>query len=153
MSKIPYVSKLSSAYDMARVTNTLSLLMCSGVPMTDSLNIVSDSIMDINLKKAILESEKQIKEGKSLSAAFGLHPKEIPNMLVRITKVGEKSGKIDHVLAELGQYYDEQVDYMLKTLSDLVEPALMLLVGLVVAALVISIISPIYGIVGSFSGG
>ncbi len=152
MRKTPYLSKLSKAYDMARITSTLSLLLRSGVPMTDSLRIVSVGVVDIDLKQVIKDTEKQVKEGKSLSKAFSNHSKQIPNMLIKITKVGEKSGKMDQVLAELGQFYDEQVDNMLKTMSDLIEPALMLIVGLVVAALVLSIISPIYGLVGSFSG-
>ncbi len=151
LRKIPYVSKLTQAYDMSRITSTLSLLLHAGVPMTDSLKIVSEGIFDINLKNAIIDSEKLVRGGKSLSQSFASHSKVIPNMLIKITKVGEKSGKMDEVLSELGEYYDEQVDIMLKTLSDLIEPVLMLIVGIIVAALVLTIISPIYGLVGNFS--
>lgn len=150
--KIPLLSKLTKYYDMARLTSTLSLLMKAGVPMTDSLKIVSESVLDTNIKEAILDVEKQIKEGRPLSEALSTHPKEIPKMLISISKVGERTGKIDEVLAELGKYYNDQVDFTLKTISDLIEPILMLIVGIIVGILVISIIAPIYSIVGNFSG-
>lgn len=151
MRTLPYLSNLSKGYDMARMTSTLSMLLRSGVPMTDALRIVADGIIDNILKDAIIDCERQVKEGRPLSKAFSTYPKEIPNMLIKIAKVGEKSGKLDEVLEELGEYYNKQVDIMLKTMSDLVEPILMLVVGFIVAALVLSIISPIYGLVGSFS--
>lgn len=151
MRKLPFLSKLSKSYDMARMTVTLSMLLRSGVPMTDSLHIVSDGVIDLNLKNSILDCEKQIKGGKTLSQAFISHDDDFPNMLIKITKVGEKSGKLDEVLAELGEYYDTQTDIMLKTMSDLIEPILMLFVGIIVATLILSIISPIYKLVGSFS--
>lgn len=149
---IPIFSTLAKYYDMARLTSVLSLMLRSGVPMIDSLRIVASGIIDHDLKKVVIACEKQVREGKSLSQALAVHPKEISPMLIKITKVGEKSGKMDQVLSELGEYYDGQVNFTLKTISDLIEPVLMLFVGLVVAVLVLSIISPIYKLIGSFSG-
>lgn len=152
IQKIPYLSKISKNYDLARFSSTMALLLRSGVPMTDSLKITSEGLINIDMKQSLLNSEKQVKEGTALSKAFESHQKNIPNMMIKIVKVGEKSGKMDQVLDELGKYYNSQVDFQLKTVSDLVEPVLMLVVGILVAALVLSIIAPIYNIIGNFSG-
>lgn len=151
MRTLPFLSNLARSYDMARITSTLSLLLRSGVPMSDGLRIISVGIVDVALRDAVIDCEKKIKEGKSLSQAFNLHPDVMPPMLVKISKVGERSGKMDQVLSELGEYYDDQLDFYLKTMADLIEPIMMLIVGLIVAVLVLSIISPIYKLVGSFS--
>lgn len=152
LQKIPYISKISRTYDLARLSTTLSLLLRSGVPMTDAIQISADGLLQEDMSSALLDAEKQVKEGKTLSKALASHSKNIPNMLIKIVKVGEKSGKMDQVLNELGEYYNSQVDFQLKTASDLIEPVLMLVVGILVAALVLSIIAPIYNIVGNFSG-
>lgn len=150
---IPLFSNLSRSYDMSHITSTLSLLLKSGLPITDSIRIVADGVIDTKLKNILMKCEKQVREGKPISKAFAEYPKEIPSMLVKVSRVGEKSGKMDQVLAELAQYYDEQVDFALRNFSDLIEPILMLFVGAIVAILVLSIISPIYKLVGSFSNG
>lgn len=150
--RLPWINSISQAVDLARLTSSLSILLKAGVSVDQGLAISSEAVVHPGVKKALTESSIQMKEGKTI--AESLREKEvIPKVLVQIVDVGEKTGTLDQVLESLSRDYDEEVTERLKNFTSLLEPILMVLIGLAVGAFVLSIIGPIYQVVGKVGGG
>ncbi len=141
-----YVLKdLSLLFFMARFTRTLGMLVGAGVPLLEAIQITSDA-MDNTLYRATLEqAASQVERGVSLSVALQkstLYPPLVSQMVL----VGEQSGELDHVLQKLSHTYEEEYDVKMKSATTLIEPIIVIILGLGVAFLVFAILVPIYQI-------
>ena len=141
-----YVLKdLSLLFFMARFTRTLGMLVGAGVPLLEAIQITSDA-MDNTLYRATLEqAASQVERGVSLSVALqksALYPPLVSQMVL----VGEQSGELDHVLQKLSHTYEEEYDTKMKSATTLIEPIIVIILGLGVAFLVFAILVPIYQI-------
>ncbi|MEM4260099.1 MAG: type II secretion system F family protein [Candidatus Woesearchaeota archaeon] len=128
---------------MARFTRTLSTLISSGISITESLKITSDAIGNVIYEEEIAKLTESVRQGKSLSLSMiesELFPKTVSQML----KVGEETGEIDSMLSNLANYYDEEVDNIVKTISTLLEPLIIVIMGLSVLFILVGIMTPIY---------
>ncbi len=92
----------------------------------------------------------QIRNGVSISEALGKYPDLFPKLLISLVIVGERTGTLNEILVTFADFYDEEVDNKLKDLTSILEPALLLIMGLLVGAIAVSIILPIYQLVGNF---
>lgn len=146
---IPIVKDLIKKIDMARFNRIFSTLLKSAVPITEALEI-SLKLMSWyeyrNLSKLFPE---EIRKGKSLAAVIKKQA-VFPTLMVQMVAAGEKTGTLDSTLADLASFYEGEVEEELKNLTQIIEPVLMLLVGIAVGAMILSIIAPIYSVVGSF---
>jgi type IV pilus assembly protein PilC len=146
---IPIVHNLIREIDLARFCRIFSTLIRSAVPITDALEIAFNSLSMPELRAMAVKIPEDIKRGKSLSAAV----KEshlFPSLLVQMVTAGEKTGTLDAILADLATFYEQEVEEQVKSLTQIIEPVLMLFVGVAVGALILSIIAPIYSVVGNF---
>jgi type IV pilus assembly protein PilC len=151
--RIPAVRKVVTLLDITRFSQTLSTLLKSGVPIMVSLEVSSDLIVHPALKKHAEKFSKGVEEGKSLSEVISRQGKKVfPITVTQTIKAGEKSGSLEVVLEEMGDFYAKEVDYNMKRLTSLVEPILMLVIGLAVGGMVVIMITPIYKIVGGIEG-
>lgn len=128
---------------MARFSRTLSGLVASGVPLLDSLNIVSRAIGNVEYEEIILESAEKVKSGAALSDTLkdnSMIPPIVPEMI----SVGEKTGELENMLSNLANYYEEEVDEAVKSISNLIEPVLIVILGLLVTFILLAIMMPIY---------
>jgi len=135
--------------DLTNLTATLALLIESGVPIVKSLQIATKSVNNLALKKVLSLTEKGVKQGKSL--AEGLRkapPGVVPPLLIQIVEVGERTGQLHVVLQRISNFYSREVANRLKNLASLIEPVLMLIIGIGIGIVVVSIIAPIYKLVG-----
>lgn len=148
--KIPLSATLLRQIELTRFTQTLGNLLQSGVPIIKALDITAQAMAIPAFKKMTLQAKEDIAKGVSLSNAFKKNKKIFPEMLVSVMQVGEKSGNLDKLLFGLGDFYEEQVDNTLNNLAGLVEPVLLVIVGLAIGGMAISIILPIYQLIGSF---
>lgn len=141
--KIPVVGKIITETSLTNFTRTFGLLTTAGIPLLEALTISSDVVGNSVFKSAIQTTLKGVERGLSFSAqleTIGVFPKLIPQMY----KVGEETGKVDKVSFKLAEYYETESDHMLKNLTVIIEPLILMILGIAVAFLVLSIILPIY---------
>lgn len=151
ISPLPFVKNILKLVDLARFTRIFSTLIKSAVPITEALEISLSTMVwkkFQNLNKVIGD---QVKKGKSLSIAFK-SVEDFPIILTQMIAAGEKSGTLDTNLKDLSEFYAQEVEESVKKATTLLEPMLMLLVGIGVGGIILSIISPLYSVVGNLQG-
>ncbi len=146
---LPFFSKLANIMDMANFTNNLGVLLQSGIPITKAIEYSSHVVTRNKNREAIEKAGFIVSGGKTLSEGFEKSPDVFPKMMVRIVHAGERSGTLEQSLQELGDQFETQVDEVLKTLTTVLEPALLIVIGLFVGGIMLSIITPIYQLIGN----
>lgn len=150
--KLPVISKVMDQLDTARFARTLSTLLKSSVPIMVALDVSSDTLKQPQLKKEAKEFSAGVAKGLSLSDILTKQKRAFPITMVQTIKAGEKTGSLETVLEELADFYELEVDFSLKRATALLEPLLMLVIGVAVGAMVVILITPIYSIVGGLQG-
>ncbi len=151
LAHIPVVRKLLNQIDVVRFSRTLSTLLKRGVPIINALDVSADSLTQDSLKKQAKQYSAAVEKGESLSSILVKNRGGFPLTMIQTIKAGEKTGSLDEVLQELADFYEREVDYDLKRFTALLEPILMLLIGVAVGVMVVMIIAPIYSIIGGLS--
>jgi len=144
--KIPLFGTMIQYYNLTNVTRTLGLLLKSGVTLTEALPITSKATSNLVYKKEMEHMLKVVERGEKLSSHLRKRTHLFPEVLSQIISVGEKSGSLSSSLIYLSELYEAEVDDFTKNISNLIEPILMIFMGLMVGFVAISIIIPIYGI-------
>jgi type IV pilus assembly protein PilC len=152
-TRLPIVKKLVDQIDVSRFARTLSALLKSAVPILSALDVSSDTLSQDRLKKEAKKFSARVAAGESLSEVIIKSKKIFPQVMTQTIRAGEESGSLEIVLEELAEFYEREVDYSLKRLTSIIEPALMLVIGVGVGAMVVMMVIPIYSIVGSLEGG
>ena len=145
----PVIKKISQNINLARFDRTLGVLLRSGIPIDRALDITKNTLNNYVYRKDLREAAEEVKKGKALSSILDKHPNQFPKLVTRMIKVGEGSGKLEGTLLYLARYYEEEVDNLTKNLTTILEPVLLVIIGLVVGGLALSIITPIYQLTGS----
>ncbi len=130
---------------MARFARTLAGLVASGVPLLDSLAIVSKAVGNVIYEELIKKSAKKVKSGIALSETL-LESPLFPVIVHQMIAVGERTGELDNMLENLANYYEEEVDTTVQSISRLIEPALIVILALVIGVFLVAIMLPIYQI-------
>lgn len=146
--RLPIIKPITQATNLARFSRTLGMLLKSGLRIDEALEIMKKTLNNIYYKKAMDELGLRVTKGSSLHEILEHHPHLFPMVLVHMIRVGEESGKLDETLLYLGDYYETEVDNATKALSTIIEPLLLIFIGLAVGFLALSIITPIYSITG-----
>ncbi len=143
---IPVIGELVRETYGARATRALASLLSSGVQMLNALQITEEVVGANVFGKVVGEAAVRVRKGEQLSAAFTDHPKLYPVFVADMIAVGEETGKVSEMLGQVAEYYETDVEDRTKDLSTIIEPVLMLIIGLVVGVFAISMISPIYSL-------
>lgn len=146
--KFPIMGELALKMSVARFCRTLGTLINSGVPMMRSLEIVSETLGNQVLTNAVDQTRLSIREGNKLSAplaASGL----FPAMVTQMIDIGEESGRLSEMLVKVGDFYDSEVEQTVKGLTSMIEPLLIIFLGVVVGFIAISVMTPIFKLVNS----
>ncbi|MBS1709712.1 MAG: type II secretion system F family protein [Armatimonadetes bacterium] len=144
--KVPVIGELSLKMSVARFCRTFGTLINSGVPMMRSLEIVGETLNNVCLTHAIDATRNSIREGSKLStplAQSGL----FPSMVTHMIDVGEESGRLSEMMVKVGDFYDSEVEAAVKGLTSMIEPALIIFLGLVVGFIAISVMTPVFTLV------
>ncbi|MBY0376571.1 type II secretion system F family protein [Patescibacteria group bacterium] len=144
--RVPFVGPITQNYNLTNSTRTLGLLLKSGLSLTESLMITTDTTENVQFKKAYNDISKGVIKGKSISESITAPSYIFPEMLVHMVSIGEKSGNLSNTLIYLSEYFENEFDDQTKNLSSSIEPILMIVMGILVGFIAISIITPIYGI-------
>jgi len=131
---------------MARFARTATTLVASGVPIIQVLEITGEAVDNVHIQASLQRAIEKVKGGKALSEALNKDPNFlilVPNML----RIGEQSGAMETMLAKVADYYEKEVDNEIKTISTIIEPVMMVIMGIVALTIVAAILLPIYGLV------
>lgn len=146
---LPIVSKLAEQIDLARFTHGLYLLLNSGLPITSALELSEHVVLKNYISNAIRNAKLAVVGGKKLSEGFKMSRRAFPGLMIVITEAGEKSGTLDRSMKDLSEYFNYQVDNALKKVLTLIEPLMLVLIGLLIGSMMLAIIAPIYGLIGN----
>ena len=149
--KLPVFGPIAHKICLARFTRTLSSLVRSGVPILEVLQIVSQTVGNVIMEKAIKAAALDIERGEGISAALGKNP-IFPSMIIRMMSAGEQTGNIDNMLERVSDFLDEEIDATLSGLMSLIEPMLIVFLGVVIGGMVIAMFLPIFNLANIVSG-
>jgi type IV pilus assembly protein PilC len=141
--KLPVMGLLFSKIAVARFSRTLGTLVSSGVPILDGLSIVSKTSGNKIIEMAILNARDSIRAGETIAAPLG-RGGVFPPMVIQMISVGEATGALDSMLSKIADFYEEEVDMAVANLTSLLEPFLMIFLGIVIGGVVISMYLPIF---------
>ena len=145
MLKTPIFGTLFRKVALARFSRTFSTLIKSGVPILGCLEIVADTSGNKVVSRAVHAAKHRVREGNSLSEPLAASP-VFPPMVTRMIAIGEKSGALEHLLEKIAEFYDEQVSAQVKSLTSLIEPLLISVMGFFVGTIVLAVFLPIFKI-------
>lgn len=141
----PVVKKLYGKLYLARIADNLDTMLSSGIPIIRTLEVTSAVVGNQIYEKLLRQVSDEVKAGVSLANALAKH-KEIPPMLSQMVRVGEETGMLGQVLRTLGRFYRREVDQAVDTMVALIEPVMIVVLGLGVGVLLVSVLMPIYNI-------
>ena len=147
--RVPIVKKLNKEIILSNFSRTLGILLQSGIPVYDALVISSQSISNIFYHNAIESLKSSVLSGNDVSASMANFPKYFPAIFVKMIEAGEKSGSLEGNLMAMHDYYADEADDMSNNLATIIEPILLIFVGIVVGILAVSVVVPLYQVVSS----
>lgn len=147
--KIPVFGKMFQKFYLARMTDSLSMLIQGGLPIVQALEITAEVVRNRVYHEILLQTIEEVKKGNTISSVFRTR-KEIPVMVSQMVFVGEESGKLDSTLKSASDFYQKEVTVVMDNLVTLIEPLLILLLGAGVAIMVLAILMPMYDMAQNF---
>jgi len=138
---------------MARFARTGSTLVASGVPLLQMLAISANAVNNVHIQRAVNKAAEKVKGGKSLADSMENDPNFLP-LVPSMLKIGEQSGAIEEMMAKVAEYYEKEVDNEVANISSIIEPVMMVVLGVIAFIIVAAVLIPIYGLAGnsSFTG-
>jgi type IV pilus assembly protein PilC len=144
--RVPIFGKLVRKTALARFSRTLSALVRSGVPILESLEITSDTAGNHVVSVAVRETQAAVKRGDPISKQLEEH-EVFPPMVVQMMAVGEETGALDEMLDKIADFYDQEVEATVDALTSLIEPLLIVVMGVCVGGMIISLYLPMFNII------
>lgn len=141
--RLPIFGGIAHKICLARFTRTFASLIRSGIPILEVLNIVSATVGNVVMEKSIKTCATDIEKGESITSALGKHP-IFPTMIVRMVSAGEQTGQIDQMLEKVADFLDEEIETTLSGLTSLIEPLLIVFLGVTVGGIAICMFLPIF---------
>jgi len=145
---IPFLGSIFIDYSLSRMSRTLATVLQGGMPLLDSLRVSSGTLDNQFLKTKLERAAEEIEKGAGFSEAVS-NTKAFPRMAMSMLEAGEKSGALDQVLNDLADFYDNEIDARLSMLTSSVEPALMVIMGLLIGFIVLAMYMPIFQMAGT----
>jgi type IV pilus assembly protein PilC len=142
--RIPILGPLMRKYSLTKFTRTLGVLINSGVPILGALDLVAETADNKMLERAIRGSSTSIEQGSGFAEALAERREVFPEMVVQMSATGEESGTLDNMVSKVANFYEQQIEASITTLTSLIEPVLVIFIGTVVGAILLSIFLPIF---------
>lgn len=146
--KVPIFGKITTKVNVARFARTFSSLLGAGVSVIEALETTAGALSNVVIQKALLDASLKIKNGSNIADALG-ESGVLPQIIVQMAAVGEETGQLDTVLTKVAEFYEEEVDTIVNSLSSIIEPILIVGLGAIVGFIVASVLGPITALQGS----
>lgn len=147
--KVPVFGKLWQRIYLVRMTRSLSTLIVGGVPLTTALEVVADVVGNYMYSDLIRRTIKEVEDGNSVATLFLKSP-DVPAMVSQMMSVGEQTGRLEQILTKITEFYSREVENLVNNMVSLIEPLIMILMGVGVGLMVAAIILPMYQLASSF---
>lgn len=141
--KIPVISSLNKKIIVSRLTRTLSTLLSSGVPLIQSLPVIADVLGNTLAKEALNNIKERVVKGEELNVSFR-NERIFPEMLSSMIAIGEETGKLDEILNKTADFYDDELEQAIMSTTALIEPLLIVVMGLAIGFIVLAIMIPMF---------
>jgi len=146
---LPLFGRIARNLNLARFSRSLGSLLKSGMPIVDSLEITANTLNNFSYKINLKKAKEEIEKGEKLSKALSPYASIFPPMVYQMIAVGEKTGRLEEVLFYLAEFYESEVDTATKNLSTILEPVLLIVIGIVVGGVALAVITPLYELTAS----
>lgn len=148
---MPLIGPIAKKVNLARFSRTVSGLLKTDIPVVQSFNVTSQVLANVHYSAAVRDAAERVKKGETIAKSLGNYPKLFPPLVVQMVLVGERSGTVDELLADIADFYEQQVDQILDNLSSVIEPVLILALGGMVGGIALAVITPIYALTQSIA--
>lgn len=145
--KIPIIGEVIRKINLSRFSRTFGSLFKSGLEILKCIDTATETVGNTYMKTAMLRARRQISEGASISAAMN-NTGEFPSLVVRMIKIGEESGNLTHVLDQVAEFYDADVDEAIARMIGMIQPTMTIILGVIIMWIAAGVFGPIYGILG-----
>jgi type IV pilus assembly protein PilC len=146
--KVPVFGPLFRRVALSRFASTLSMMLRSGVPILQALDIVSDTVNNKVLSTAVKDVQESVREGESIAKPLSAHG-IFPHMVVQMIAVGEETGQVDTMLEKVATFYNQEVEASVDALTSLIEPLLIAVIGACVGGAVVALYMPMFNIINA----
>ncbi len=147
--RIPFVNNILKKVFLTRFCSNVSTLVSAGISINKALKITEDTVDNVVYKEIIVEIGKEISEGEKISSVMIKYPEYFPAFVVQMIKVGEETGKLDKILMEIVVFYQKEIKRSIDLFASLLEPVMIIFLGIIVGMLAISVLSPLYETLGN----
>ena len=147
--RIPFLNAILQKTFLIRFSESVSTLVSAGLSINKALHITGETVTNDVYKKIVADIEKNVSEGEKISSVMIRYPDHVPLFVVQMIKVGEETGKLDKTLMEIVNFYQKELKRAVDTFTALLEPILIVFLGIVVGLLAVSVLSPLYGALGT----
>ncbi|MFA6918591.1 MAG: type II secretion system F family protein [Patescibacteria group bacterium] len=147
--KIPVISGIIKQINLARASRSLSALIQTEIAIVETLTITSRVLGNSVYKLAFLDAAEKVKKGQKLASIFKEYPDIFPSSVIQMISVGEETGSLDNILKNLADFYEEEVTETMNNLPTIIEPVLMILIGIAVGGIAIAVLMPMYSLTQS----
>jgi type IV pilus assembly protein PilC len=144
------IGRLFMKLYMARFARTAETLVASGVPLLQVMNIVAEAVNNVHISRSIAQASEKVKGGKALSESLEGDPNFLP-LVPNMIKIGEQSGSLETMLGKTADYFEREVDNEIRAISTIIEPVLMIMLGIMALIIVAAVLLPIYGLSGKLN--
>lgn len=151
LSAMPVVSDLVLQIDLSRFSRNLFLLLNSGIPITTALELSENTVTRKDVKNVIAHCHEIVVGGRKLSEGLKDGKKVIPGIMIRIVEAGERTGSLDRSMQDVSEYLDYQVEGKLKAVTALIEPVMLVVIGILIGGMMLAIIAPIYSLISQIA--
>ena len=147
--KVPFWGGFLKKTFLIRFAENISTLIAAGLSINNALKITRDTVGNFIYKKILTETEERVSQGEKISSVLTKYPELVPAFVVQMIEVGEETGTLDKNLMEIVNFYNKELKRAIETFTALLEPILIIVLGIIVAFLAISVIGPLYGALGT----
>jgi type II secretory pathway component PulF len=149
---LPGLRKLGREIDLANFTRSMGMLLSAGIPVAEALTFSEAVVTKKDVRRMIQRMRRDVDAGHSLSRGMRASKDVAPQMMIRITETAEASGALESSMKDLSEYFEAQVSRTLKTMATLLEPVMLVVMGLLVGSMMLAVIAPIYNLIGQLNG-
>jgi len=148
--KIPFFSEISKQSILSRFAQNLSTLTSAGLTLTEALEIVEEIVGNVEYKNAVSKIKEGVKKGETISSITTLYPELFPPLFTQLVLVGEKTGTLTNALSAISNFYQSETEKAIENFLRILEPLLIIILGVLVGGLMLSVLLPLYRIIGTY---
>lgn len=147
---LPIIGSIVRKINLARFCRTLSALLTTDIKIVESLKIAADTLGNVRYRQAVADAAERVGKGREIHDVLGEFPQLFTPVTLQMMAVGEKSGQVDKVLAELAQFYEEEIEEIMETLPAIIEPIIIIALAVAIGAMAMAIVTPMFELTKAF---